>query len=55
MSGSHDIQDALIERRTVNHGSAGGKQAEGTGYHGRPYSLLLNLPPLSIVVPRKER
>ena len=37
-----------------NHGNAGGKHSEEIAHHDRPYSLLLNLPPLSIVVLKKE-
>jgi 1,4-alpha-glucan branching enzyme len=37
-----------------NLGNAGAVQAEPTPYHGRPHSLSLTLPPLAILILRKQ-
>jgi 1,4-alpha-glucan branching enzyme len=36
--------------RGSNLGNAGGVQAEGVSSHGRPWSVAINLPPLSLVM-----
>jgi 1,4-alpha-glucan branching enzyme len=37
-----------------NMGNAGGREAEDVSWHGQPYSLLLTLPPLSVLFLKRQ-
>jgi 1,4-alpha-glucan branching enzyme len=48
------LNSDAVEHGGSGHGNLGGVEASPVGYHGRPYSLNLTLPPLGVVFLKSE-